>query len=570
MFQAPRLSLTAASALALAIAVAGCGAVPSATKSPTSKSSRAVTAKATTKPTAAKAASPTPKPAPTVAPVDDEPSPSPKAVDPDKKVVVSGMVYGADGAALSGVTVRARSLAAEAPFEAEVKTDTGSYVLNDVPSGANLEIVATKDGWTSRRRVGSFDDTNDAGNTFDFGASSGGEGLAAAFYLSAFPEIVGTTPATNSEDVAPNGVKVRLELSEPLDAENRARFTRALRLLPANDAANGGAAGTTTDLARGEDDGYPRAVTVDGAATVAPYALRAGSTFMNDPTRAAVVEWDPTGKAATLSFDAPLLTAADDACAYQLVLVSAGADQRIRDRDGNQLGTDAAGSQTAYPAAGDLVPGVFKARRLRLNAVDGLAEGSRDARWAATHDDVVRFELTRDEQAPSLLGVRAVYIGDDTRLELTFDEPMGAFNGTTGAFIASSLGDDATDLANFSFAVDESADELADRSLDGENDARVVDPLTATSWGGDGERGREFRFAPAAFAATRAGAVAGSVLVELDDRNPRKVWVVIAGRPRFFHPSAAAIRARVEGVADPAGNEIAAKRADTILPIGTL
>lgn len=570
MFQAPRPSLSAAAAVALALGIAGCGAVPSATKSPTTKSSRAVTAKATTKPTPAKAASPTPRPSPTVAPVDDEPSPSPKAVDPKKKVVVSGMVYGPDGAALSGVTVRARSLAAEAPFEAEVKTDTGSYVLNDVPSGANLEIVATKDGWTSRRRVGSFDDTSVDGNAFNFGAPAEGAGAAAAFHLSPFPEIIGTSPAANGTNVDPTSVRVRLELSEPLDAENRARFVRALRLLPANDAANGGAAGTTTDLARSEDDGYPRAVTVDGAATVAPYALRAGSTFMNDPTRAAAVEWDATGKVATLNFDAPLLTSSDDDCAYQIALVSAGADQRIHDRDGYQLGTDAAGSQDAYPAAGDLVLGVFKARRLRLDAVGGLTAGSGEARWASTHDDVVRFELARDEQAPSLQSVRAVYIGDETRLELTFDEPMGAFNGTTGAFIAPSLGDDVTDLQHFSFAVDESADELADRSLDGEDDATEVDPRAVASWGGEGERRHEFRFAPGAFAATRAGAAVGSVVLELDDRNPRKVWLVIAGRPRFFHPAAAAIRARVEGVADPAGNEIREKRADAILPIGTL
>lgn len=570
MFQAPRLSLSAASALALALAIAGCGAVPSATKSPSTKSSRAVAAKATTKPATGKAASPTPKPSPTLAPVDDEPSPSPLAVDPKKKVVVSGMVFGADGAALTGVTVRARSLAAQAPFEAVVKTDTGSYVLNGVPSGANLEIVASKDGWTSRRRVGAFDGTSEEGNAFNFGARAGEKGVAAGFYLSPFPEIVGTTPAMNGRDADPSAVKVRLELSEPLDAENRARFARALRLLPANDAANGGAAGTTTDLASGEDDGYPRAVTVDGAAAVAPYALQAGSTFMNDPTRAAIVEWDAAGKVATLSFDAPLLTSADEDCAYQIALVSAGTDQRVRDHEGNQLGTDAAGAQTLYPAAGDLVLGAFKARRLRLNDVPGLTAGSSEALWAATHDDVVRFEVARDEQAPSLQSVRAVYIGGETRLELTFDEPMGAFNGTTGAFIAPSLGDDATDLANYSFMVDESADELSDRELDGDADASEVDPRAVTSWGARGESRREFRFAAGAFAATRTGAPAGSVVVELDDRNPHKVWLAITGRARFFHPSAAAIRARAEGVADPAGNVIRARRADAILPIGTL
>lgn len=569
MFKASRPSLAALGSVALALAVAGCGAVPSATKSPTTKSSRGVTPKAATSPKASKKPA-TPKPSPTATPIDDEPSPSPIPVDPTKKIVVSGMVYGADGAALTGVVVRARSLAAQAPYEAEVKTDTGSYVLNGVPSGANLEITATKAGWTSRRRVGAFDGTTEEGNHFDFGARPGTTSTAAAFHLSPFPEVVGTSPATNGEDVDPTKVRIRLELSEGLDAENRARFARALRLLPANDAANGGAAGTTTDLAVGEDDGYPRAVTVDGNAAVAPYALRAGSTFMNDPTRAATVVWDGEGKAAMLTFDAPLLASAEEACAYQLGLVSGGDDQRIRDAEGNQLGTDATGSHTAYPAAGDLVLGAFKARRLRLNDVPGLTAGTKAAAWAATHDDVIRFEVAKDEQAPSLLGVRAVYIGDETRLELSFDEPMGVFNGTTGAFIAASLGDSADDLANFSFAVDESADELTDRGLDGEDDAIEVDPRAVASWGGDGERRKEFRFAAGAFAASRAGAAAGSVVVEIDDRDPRKVWVAIVGKPRFFHPSAAAIRARVEGVADPAGNAVRAKAADAQLPIGTL
>ena len=562
MFQAPRTSAATAASLALALALAGCGAVPSATKSPTVKSSKAVTTKAT-KPTA----SPTPKPIATIAPVDDEPTPEAKPVDPSVKVVVAGMVYGAGGAALSGVTVKARSLDAKAPYAAEVKTDTGSYVLNNVPSGAILEIVASKDGWTSRRRVGSFDSTDQDGNRFDFGAP---DGDSAAFFLSDAPEIVGTTPADNGTNVDPTQVKVRLELSEALDAENRARFARALRLLPANDAANGGAAGTTTDLAAGEDAGYPRAVTVDGAATVAPYALRAGSTFMNDPTRVAAVEWDAAGKAATLTFDAPLLASADEAAAYQVALVSGGTDQAIRDLAGRQLGTDAAGSQSAYPAAGDLVLGAFKARRLRLNGVDGLEAGSRAALWAATHDDVVRYELATDEQAPTLQGVRTVYIGQETRLELTFDEPMGAYNGTTGAFIADSLGDDAADLANFSFAVDESAEELGDRKLDGDADIVTVDPRTTLTWGTNAHHAREFRFDPAAFVATRAGAVAGSVLVEIDDRNPRKVWVAITERPRFFHAASAAIRARVEGIADPAGNEVRAKDADVALPVGSL
>lgn len=523
--------------------IANTGLVPVVVKKPTSGT--------TTPPSAAPTAAPAPEPTPVA------------QLEPGKTIVLAGMVYGADGAGLTGVSVRARSLTAEAPFDAEVKTDTGAYVINGVPAGAAIEIVASKPGWVSRRRVGAFSDQRGTNNALDFGGSDAGR----AYYLSANPEIALTSPADGSANVANGQVQLTLTLSEPLDAENRARFAKAVRLLPASDAANGGAAGTTTDLRAGEDLGYPRVVTVDGAAAVAPYAVSAGSIFLEDAANAASVTWDAAGRVATLRFAAPLLASSADTAAYQLALVSGGADQRIRDLDGRQLGTDATGSADAYPPAGDLVLGAFKAPQLVDVPVIGLAGAA--ARWASTHDDVVRFTLAPDEDTPMLIGARAMTIGRDTRIALTFDQPMAAFAGGVGAFVAPTLGDDATDLANYTFAVGRTRDEAAGASLDG-SAAIDVDPQAVTAFGDESQRGKEFRFAAGAFAATRAAAAPGQVVVALDERDARKVWLTIAERPYFFGEAAGAIAARVVAVADPAGNAIGSGAADSHVAIGEL
>lgn len=98
-----------------------------------------------------------------------------------------------------------------------------------------------------------------------------------------------------------------------------------------------------------------------------------------------------------------------------------------------------------------------------------------------------------------------------------------------------------------------------------------LDPRTAPSFGADDNtQEREFRFAAGAFAPQGAGAATGSVVVELDDRDPRKVWVVIVCRERFFAPEVSALMARAGGIADPAGNLIGDRRADAATATGTL
>ncbi|MEB3197033.1 MAG: carboxypeptidase-like regulatory domain-containing protein, partial [Candidatus Sericytochromatia bacterium] len=91
-----------------------------------------------------------------------------------EKVIVSGNVYDEKGATVDGATIIVKSLDKTAPYEFSTTTTQGSYVLNSVPEGANVEIIASKDGWTSRRRVGSFQKAaTGKKNIIDFGTAGG-------------------------------------------------------------------------------------------------------------------------------------------------------------------------------------------------------------------------------------------------------------------------------------------------------------------------------------------------------------------------------------------------------------
>lgn len=493
------------------------------------------------------------------------PSPSPIGYT-GRQVVVSGYVYDQRGAAIGGATVVARSLDAAAPYYREVRTDAGSFVLNGVPEGVNVELTAMRAGWTTRRRVVAFQGQATRRHEVRFGAPDA-EGDGAAHFLAPYPEIVRTEPADGDVGVDARGGTWALHLSEPLGAEDRRRFEAAFRLLPADDAAAGGA--PVTDLRDHEDAAYPLAVAIDGVPAVAPYAVRKGSVFRADPDTRAAFTWSADGRVATLRFGGPLLTAADDDAAYQIALVSGGEAQRIRDVDGDQLGTDATGSLGAYPARGELVLSAFLADHLALADVAGLADGGEAEGWAATHANAIRFEVARDEAAPELLGVVAGAQGDDTRIELRFSEPLAAYDGTGGGFQHPRVGDDAADLANYTFAVAAKASKIDDVALDGDH-AAAIDPRVTASIGATADlRGEELRFDPAAFVTSRVGAAAGSVLIEVDAFDPRRVVLVVIGRPDFFDPALGHLKARAR-IGDPAGNTVTARDADAHTPVAAL
>jgi hypothetical protein len=181
---------------------------------------------ATSTPTLPPSATPTLTPSFEVAPS------APAAFTP--LTLVSGMVYDEAGHGVEDASVRVTSLEASWPYQFTARTGkgayAGSYAVNSVPFGTPLEFVASKEGWTSRRRVGTFVDASTLGNVVDFGGPNG-----SAYFISDRPEIAAAT-------LTPT--QLELELSEPLGATNRDRLAATLRVAPeaSTDAVASGAA----------------------------------------------------------------------------------------------------------------------------------------------------------------------------------------------------------------------------------------------------------------------------------------------------------------------------------------
>jgi hypothetical protein len=85
---------------------------------------------------------------------------------------LNGKVYDDEGLPLDGVTITVRSLHSSYPFEESKETLGGGYVFNNVPANIPIEILASKPGYASRRRVEVLKENNigdpDA-NQYDFG-----------------------------------------------------------------------------------------------------------------------------------------------------------------------------------------------------------------------------------------------------------------------------------------------------------------------------------------------------------------------------------------------------------------
>lgn len=473
------------------------------------------------------------------APASASPSAAPAA--PVEKTTLRGKVYDESGAPVRGAKVHVRSLDAQVPFEAEAELFDGSYVMNDAPVGTLVEISVRKDGWTKRSRVESLLPMAPRlpSNLINFGGPNN------PYFLSRYPEIESVEP-TEDAVVGSDKLLLKLTLSEPLDSTNRRRLENALRVIPANAEANGGAAGTT-DLSTLEDRNYPLTRALDGGS--APYSIRRNASFLEEATRTARVTWDAEGKVATFEFDAPLRTSRDGKAKYQLAL-AAGAEA-IVDRDGNRLGTAENGSLGSQAATGNMILGAFKAKNFGSGNIAGLTTGSREHGWALTHDNVATFQVREDKTAPTLTAVSVGQVATDTRIRLTFDEPLAAYDGTLAGASSAAL----QTLANYSFVVGRRVGALDGVKLDGEDGvgANEADSLNNATYV---EREKEFRFPAAAYAASRAAAVDGSVLVQVDPKDPRQLLLTIVNRPNFFGSDAFEIKARAVGVADPAGNAI--------------
>lgn len=93
-----------------------------------------------------------------------------------EKSTFNGKLFDDLGLPLEGATVRVRSLNTSVPYEAQTTTVGGTFAFNNVPSGVQIEIITSKPGFATRKRVEVIKSNKQGdpnANRYDFGADQG-------------------------------------------------------------------------------------------------------------------------------------------------------------------------------------------------------------------------------------------------------------------------------------------------------------------------------------------------------------------------------------------------------------
>jgi hypothetical protein len=217
------------------------------------------------------------------------------------------------------------------------------------------------------------------------------------------------------------------------------------------------------------------------------------------------------------------------------------------------------------PPAGDLLCFAFKKTELAYDGQPGKA-------WAQTHTSAVRFRAKSDEIDPVLTGIEFVEDDEDLRIEVRFAEPLAAYAGSGKVLVD----DTVFDLRNYSFMLGASMSDLSNKELEG-----AISVLSGASIADMASRLqplREFQFdgtSRGAYVVASGGDLktypGAAVAIEVDPDAPNTVniWFRKGARDDLFK-GFLAIKARVEGVRDPAGNGINPADADKNLVSQTL
>jgi hypothetical protein len=457
---------------------------------------------------------------------------------------------------VDAATVTVKSLDSSVPFSISVESVMGSYVLNGVPEDINLEVLVTKQGHTTRRRVHTLSRTaTGKRNILNFGGKTTVEDDAKgpAYFISDYPEVASVSLSEAKDGVDPAALTFSVVLSEALDADSREAFERAFTIVPASPLTAVDETGAPTGFV----DVVAAEIAAEGADSVAltqvdigdfGYSLKKDDAFLGSYTNRLRVSWNAEGTEAKFTFSGNLKSSTESGARYQAALFYVGED--IEDAKGNVLGTYATGSFSS-PAVGDVLCNVFKSPELTYDGAPGEA-------WAQTHTSAIGFAVERDDADPKLTGVNVVEDGADTRIELTFSEPMGAYVGSGRAFVDSRV----SDLKNFSFMVGRERGSLRAEELYGSGETVVVDQI-------DRMKSQIRERSEFVFARDTGGAVGGntaisppvSVAVEVDPDAPAIVNVLLRGCAGLF-ADFRQIKARASGVADPAGRVISTREAD--------
>jgi len=93
-----------------------------------------------------------------------------------EKSTFNGKLFDDLGVPLEGATVKVRSLNTSVPYEAETYTVGGVFAFNNVPSGIQIEIITSKVGFATRKRVEVIKSNKQGdpnANRYDFGTDQG-------------------------------------------------------------------------------------------------------------------------------------------------------------------------------------------------------------------------------------------------------------------------------------------------------------------------------------------------------------------------------------------------------------
>lgn len=427
---------------------------------------------------------------------------------------VRGTVYDENAGTVDGASVRVVSLNASVPFDSTVTANGGAYVVNGVPAGVSVAIMATKPNWTSRTRVATLLPLTSAQpNEIDFGGTSTTpDASGPAYFICDCPEISALSPASGDSIAAGSTLTYKITFSEPLDAANQRRVDDAVHFTP---------------------DSPPTAA--------ASMDINDGSYFGVD-SNTVKTTWDTAGSTLTVTFQAPLYTQNNNDQTYQFYLKRPDGASPIVDPAGHVLGYTAPDAGVRYNAIAISSPSLN-------NQTTGAA------RWQATHVGSASFKVTKDTTQPKLVStsVSSITLNGvaSKRFALTFNEPMAVYGNNTAAVTGAntvtqgSTVNSSTAINNYQFIISKS-------SLTG-TDIDTTPSETGTTGVGSSTDSTGSKALASQLVFTFDGSQSG-VNVQPSTSDPNTLLVTV---PASMVPSDALYyKVEAKNIQDPAGNSI--------------
>lgn len=136
-----------------------------------------------------------------------------------EKTTFNGEVFDDTQAPLDGVSIYANSLNSSVPYSASSTTAGGNYAFNNAPAGVQIEIIATRPGFTARRHIVVLKSNKQGdpnANKYDFGVGTSAGTGSSANALSDKPEVTMVTPGRNASGID-SATSFILKFSEPMD-----------------------------------------------------------------------------------------------------------------------------------------------------------------------------------------------------------------------------------------------------------------------------------------------------------------------------------------------------------------